>query len=443
MASVVLTYGERLFGQRMMDRLRFLQEAQWWPKEKVATYRDQRLRELVQTAYREVPFYKSLFNGSGVRPGEIQSIADLPNLPVLTKAALRAAPPASLVRATGQRVAHACSSGSTGEPIRIAEDARTAGEYRAAFLLALEWAGFTPGMPHVQTGMNLKRDFPRRLKDVLLRCHYVSAFDLTDDHLDKTLAAMESKGIRFLFGYPGSLYMLARRARTRGWSVPLTSVVTWGDMLFPRYRSEMEEVFSCRVFDTYGVGEGIQVAAQCGHGSTYHVFDTEVIVEFVGEDGGPVEPGQGGRMLLTRLHPGPTPLIRYEVGDIGVRGKDAPCSCGRELSILVAIEGRDTDIVVTPSGNRLIVHFFTGILEYYREVAAFQVVQQEVASVTLRIVPGPGYNERIQARILEDLKVHGADCEIRVELVDAIPLSSNGKRRFVVSRIARAAQDSR
>ncbi len=40
-----------------------------------------------------------------------------------------------------------------------------------------------------------------------------------------------------------------------------------------------------------------------------------------------------------------------------------------------SIQGRSADIVTTPSGNRLIVHFFTGVLEHFSEVDSFQVVQ--------------------------------------------------------------------
>src|SRR5215207_7767921 len=76
----VLPLGDRFVDQRMMRRLRFLREAQWWSPERIATERERRLREVLEVAYREVPFYRSLWQNPG----------DLSSLPLATKAALRA-----------------------------------------------------------------------------------------------------------------------------------------------------------------------------------------------------------------------------------------------------------------------------------------------------------------------------------------------------------------
>ncbi len=120
------------------------------------------------------------------------------------------------------------------------------------------------GAPHLQTGMTPERSRDRIWKDRLLRCHYVAAYDLSDVKLDRSLEEIERYDLKYIFGYPGSLYLLARRAAARGWNRPLRSAVTWGDMLHPHYRREIETAFGTRVFDTYGCGEGFHVAAQCG-----------------------------------------------------------------------------------------------------------------------------------------------------------------------------------
>ena len=53
------------------------------------------------------------------------------------------------------------------------------------------------------------------VKDALLSCHYVSAFDLSDAHLDESLALIERHGIEYVMGYPGSLYYLTARLDPR------------------------------------------------------------------------------------------------------------------------------------------------------------------------------------------------------------------------------------
>ena len=58
--KVLLPLGDRLIGQRMMARLRFLRQAQWWDPERLEEERTRRLRDLLAVAWREVPFYRSL-----------------------------------------------------------------------------------------------------------------------------------------------------------------------------------------------------------------------------------------------------------------------------------------------------------------------------------------------------------------------------------------------
>jgi phenylacetate-CoA ligase len=434
--NVILPAGDVAFGQRMMRRLRFLEEAQWWDHERLQAYRDCLLSSLVAVAYREVPFYRELMDSVSLRPDDIRGPIDLSRLPVVTKEMLRKGYPHLTTRKTGQKTYEARTSGSTGKNFCVLEDPETAGWYRASFLLALEWAGWGIGQRHLQTGMTLDRSLDRKLKDFLLRCHYVSAYDLTDSWLDQSLDALEKHSIEHLWGYPGSLYYLARRAKEKGWTRSLRSIVTWGDTLYPQYRTAIESAFKTRVFDTYGIGEGTHIAAQCGAENTYHIHSLDVVVEYLNNEGLVVPNGTPGNIVITRLHPGPMPLIRYRIGDVGVSGGTRRCECGRTFDILESITGRETDVVITPSGNRLIVHFFTGILEHFPEIDSFQVIQEERGSMLVRVVPTEKFSDQSRMHIIAALEEKGAaGMSIRVEPVPEIPMSSSGKRRFVISKL--------
>ncbi len=435
--EIALPLGDAVFHQGLMKRLRFLEEAQWWSRGQIDAYRRDALRSLIQTAYEEVPFHRERMKQAGIAPGDIQSLQDLRRLPLATKKSMRARYPEGTVRSTGLSTYETRTSGSTGTNFAVTEDALTAGRYRSAFLLSLQWAGWKFGEAHLQNGINLRRSLDRSLKDSLLRCHYLMAYDVSDRYLDEALDLMERKRIAHVWGYPASLYYLARRAIDRGWNVPLKTVVTWGDNLYPHYRQTIEQAFHKTVIDTYGCGEGFQVAAQCGAGSHYHIHALDVIIEYVGDDGHPVKAGEPGNVLITRLHPGPMPLIRYQVGDRAIPSTLESCPCGRHWELMDGIQGRDTDVVLTPAGNRLIVHFFTGILEHFREIDSFQVIQEELASMRVRVTVNPPYEftKSLEMAIQQRLRDHGADLEIIIELVDTIPVTANGKRRFVMSRV--------
>jgi len=433
--NLVLPIGDHLFGQRMMSRLRFLEKAQWWDENRINTFQQKELSKLLKIAYLEVPFYRNLFDTANISPEKIKSTDELLQLPVINKDMLREGYPDQTTRPTGHKTYEASTSGSTGKNFFVMEDAYTAGWYRASFMLSLEWAGWQIGEPHLQTGMTLKRSFDRRLKDRMLGCHYFSSFNLDDTHLDKILEEMDLYKIKHLWGYPASLYYIAKRAIALGWSQPLISTVSWGDSLYPHYRKTIEDAFQTKTFDTYGCAEGIQIAAQCEVGN-YHLHALDAVVEFLDEAGQPVQAGEVGNIVVTRLHPGPMPLIRYAIGDLGVPGGTQTCSCGRGFPLLRSIQGRNADVVLTPSGNRLIVHFFTGILEHFPEIDSFQVEQTEVDRIIVRIVPSSEIPDSLSIRVVNALKEKGAnDLQINIEFVSNIPLPPSGKHRFVISNI--------
>ena len=433
--NFILPLGDRLFGQRMMARLKFLETAQYWPEDRILAKQTKDLQNLIHIAYAEVPFYHDLMNLQGIKPKDIQQPVDLFKLPIVTKDMLRGAYPDRTTRPTGQKTYQASTSGSTGKNFYVMEDADTAGWYRASFMLSLEWAGWQIGDLHLQTGMTLNRSLDRQVKDWLLGCHYFSAYQLDDTHLDVIIEELEQSNIKHLWGYPGSLYFIAKHAKKRGWNRPLISIVSWGDSLYEHYRAEIESAFQTKVCDTYGIAEGVQIAAQCEHGN-YHLHALDAVVEFLDDQGQPVGPGEIGEIVVTRLHPGPMPLIRYAVGDLGVPSGQESCLCGRGFPLMDSIQGRDADLIVTPSGNRLIVHFFTGILEHFPEIDSFQVVQENPYSILVRIQPKTKINENTLNRIRTDLAEKGAsDLVIDFEIVEEIPLPKTGKHRFVINHL--------
>jgi phenylacetate-CoA ligase len=426
--------------QHLLSRLRYLQAAQWWPRERILLEQNRALVELLSLAS-QVPYYQNRFAAKRIDWRDIQSARDLRVLPIADKNSLRAAYPAQVTRKTGFPTAEECSSGSMGEPFRVLEDSVTAGFRRASFLLSLQWAGWHAGEPHMQTGVIADRGWTLWWKDKLLRCSYEPVIDLDDRNLDRMLHRLEQRKIRHLWGYPCGLCALAERAGQRGWRGELRSVVTWGDNLYPQNRRLIESTLGAPVYDTYGCSEGMQIAAQCGHGPWYHVHDLDTIIELLDDEGQPVPDGVPGRVLLTRLYAGAMPLIRYEVGDLAVRSTAAGCSCGRELALLDRIDGRDTDFVVGADGTRFVGHFFALVVESFAEIVRYQVVQTHRDRVVVRIVTGqdlPGIETALASRLAENgLRGLKIDVEHVTSIHDPVP----GKRRFVISEIDQQARN--
>ena len=101
-----------------MQRLALLEQAQWWPRERLHAKRDELLRTLVEVAYREVPLYHELMSRAHVTPADIH-IQTLHKFPIVTKDMIRAHFPSRATRQTGQKTYDSRSSGSTVRPFCV------------------------------------------------------------------------------------------------------------------------------------------------------------------------------------------------------------------------------------------------------------------------------------------------------------------------------------
>jgi phenylacetate-CoA ligase len=432
--NFLLPLGDLLANQTVMRHLRYYESSQYWPRERIQAEQDALLRQLVVTAYRGCSFYRELYDRTGIRPGDIRGYGDLHRLPMTDKLMLRAAYPDGLRLPTRHARHEYSTSGSTGLPFTVLLDDDTMSRARALMLLRTIYAGWTFGEPVFQTGMAVARGRLKALKDRCLLVTYRSAYDLSPSILDEYLEVIDRRRLEFLTGYAQSIYLLAERARQVGFNRRLRAAVTWGSNLLPQFRTAIQDAFGCATFDSYGVGEGMQIAAQSVHSGNYlHQFCLHVAAEIV-QNGQPVPDGVRGEIVLTRLNPGAMPLIRYRIGDVGRAATETIDTGGINLPLWAGVDGRISDIIVTPRGNQLIVEFFFGIFQYAPTIRLFQVVQTARDTLQVKIVTTAEYEPTHWDSVAHAIQEKGdPELKIEVEVVPDIPVEMSGKRRFIVS----------
>jgi phenylacetate-CoA ligase len=354
----------------------------------------------------------------------------LKKFPILTKDILKNQTDLIL---TGSQEALICNStsGSTGVQTNIYINKQEQSLIRALQTNWWRWAGYFMGEPIFQTGLATHRSFEKRLKDFFFRTHYQFAFGLTVDNTHRGLD-WARKTIPFLGGYASSLFVLSELAENKG--IKMKSAVSWGDKLFDHYRKNIERVFECKVFETYGTGEGLMLGAQKDLEFLY-IMDPYFIVEILNDEGNEVEDGEIGHVVVTSLIHKAMPLIRYKVGDLAVKLPRNQYPKERELglSLFQKIIGRETDIVETPLGKKLIVHSFTGVFEYNPEIKQFQVIQRTKDLLTIRYIPGVNFEPAVLERIKNQLDTLAEESlNIDFVRVDEILPSKSGKPQIVI-----------
>lgn len=427
----LLPIGDLLMGGRYMANINVLRRCIGEGEKSIRHYRNERIKAVLSAATAYSPYYGQMAIEKCEDPEEW-----LRRFPILDKAIILQEKDRLLTRQKAGLIKNS-TSGSTGVQTEVWVSKKEQSAYRAAQTLWWEWAGYRIGYPILQTGLATSRSWEKKVKDFLFRTYYLFAFGLQQEQVKAALHWAGSKNA-VLGGYASSLYVLSQIAEESNFSTGFKTAISWGDKLFDHYRKNIERVFGCRVYETYGTGEGLMIAAQKDLPYMY-IMEPCIYLELLDEQGNAVQDGEIGQVVVTSLIHEAMPLIRYKPGDLAIRLPVEQYPSHRELCLplLQRVIGRETDLVKTPSGKRLIVHSFTGVLEYFPEIRQFCVIQDSLEGVTIEYIPGEGYSDIVLVRVREQLgQLIGEPFGLYFKEVKEIPPTPSGKPQIIISRIA-------
>ena len=106
----------------------------------------ERLQETLRRVYDIVPHYRQAFDAAGVRPDDVETLADLARFPFATKEDLRANYPFGLLAVPREDLVRVhASSGTTGRPTVVGYTQRDIDTWAEVVARSLEAAGLPPG----------------------------------------------------------------------------------------------------------------------------------------------------------------------------------------------------------------------------------------------------------------------------------------------------------
>ncbi len=436
---LALPAGDLIFGSDVMKNLRMWRKICLLNSDELKSLQRQNLHRLLAHASKNVPFYKEFAHHRDEDP-----YLWIKEFPIVKKEDINRHIEEMVSERLNQRdLIRVQTSGSSGVQGQVLISKKEQSINRAIQILWWEWTGWWLGKPIVQTGMTIKRGLLKSIKDLLLKTEYYNAFGLSDKDSKTLLTKRRSGKYYHLAGYASSLYVLAKIANESGLNnIRFDAAISWGDKMFDHYRKEIKSAFGCRVFDTYACSEGLMVGAQfdCEY---YYILSPHVYLELVDSSGQPVQDGCLGYVIGTRLDGFSMPLIRYYTGDLAVKLPISQYPSGLKLGfpLLQKIIGRDTDIIYTQSGKYMIVHFFTGIFEFYPQIQQFQVIQRSIDAIEIDYIPSKEFRKEILAeiecRIISNL---GEYISILWKQVALIEPTSSGKPQIVKSFIGEQYQ---
>ena len=417
--------------QTQFDSVETIQRRQW-----------EQIADLIQHAYKTTQFWRLRFEAVRLNPSDIQSFDDFRRIPILTKNDLRTSLD-EMISDKHDRAAllGAKTSGSTGVSVEVFQDDARRQHGRACTLRSDEWSGWKRGERVAMIWGNpeyLKYGWRGKLRNRLLeRATYLDTLKMDRDNMASFAAALRQRPPSLLFGHAHSLYLFAEYIRSTGEpGVRPNGIISSAMVLHDWERRVIENVFQCSVTNRYGCEEVGLIACQCEKHQGLHINADSLYVEILRPDGTPTEPGEPGIILITDLINRAMPMIRYQIGDMGVLS-DQDCPCGRGLPLLEKIEGRIADYVVTPRGELISgISLTENFAVLVQGIAQLQIVQEEIDRFVFRIVKGPEFGPGClhQIRLLVTERF-GNDVRYECEFVEHIPQEPSGKYRFCISKV--------
>jgi phenylacetate-CoA ligase len=422
-----------------------------WSAGQLAAFQRDRLRALLARAIECSPFHAERLRG--VDPSRFE-LADLPRLPVMTKAQMMADfNGATTDRRLTRELVEQHLAGSTTEPSlllgeyvcllsggstglrglvvqRVSEYADFVASIMRRFMAAAIASGGPPpegmvigmvgaGSPVHSSGLAAATAVGPPIRMIPAPATMPTA---------KIVRRLNAAQPPALMAYAAKLAELAREQREGRLRLRLRTVVSHSEALSPAERTAVGDAFGVPVIDLFVSTEGLVGHSDPGQPVFTFASDT-CIAECTDEAGQPVPAGvTSSKVLVTNLHNLTQPLIRYELTD-----RFTPAWGGDGGFLRASVEGRSDDLFRYAEAS---VHPFVlgAVLLSTSAIREFQVRQTERGADVAAVIDGDLDQAAVTAALEQSLRQAGLPGpQVWIRRVEALDRDAmTGKaRRFI------------
>ncbi|MDH3328482.1 MAG: phenylacetate--CoA ligase [Desulfobulbaceae bacterium] len=428
-----------------------VEEIESLPRSGLESIQLKRLQKLVARVYDRVKPYREKMDTAGVKPADIQSLADLRKLPFTTKDDLRDNYPFGLFTVPMEEIVRVhASSGTTGKPTVVGYTADDITTWADVMGRCLAMGGVTRSdMIHNAYGYGLFTGG--------LGAHYgaervgATVIPVSGGNTKRQITIMRDFGSTVLLSTPSYALNLADALADVGVTpdqLKLRVGIHGAEPWSLNMREEVERKLGIRALDIYGLSEviGPGVSMECPESERgMHVLEDHFLPEIVDpETFEPLPPGEPGELVFTTLTKVAFPIIRYRTKDLS-RLYIEQCRCGRTLVRMEKVTGRTDDMLIIRGVNVFpsqVEHVLMGIegvephyqIEVNREgnldtMDVLVEVSDTVFHDEVKVLEG--LTRKIQAEIKDLL---GVTCSVKLVEPRTIKRSEGKAQRVIDNR---------
>jgi phenylacetate-CoA ligase len=344
------------------------------PHKKRLEYLNQKLRGIIQYAYKNSVAFKNRMGSAGLKPKDIQTTKDLEKIPITKKA--------DLVELQKKNPPFGGFEGvPTDELRRIFISPGPIFEPGEKEYSELGWAqgmyagGFRPGDIAINTFSYHMVPFALHMVDNSLDRIGCISIPTGVGNTEQQINILKNLKANGFCGTPSFLLNIAEKAQEMGFDLKKDLNLKVGfvaaEMLSESLRSKLEEKFGMTIRQTYGTADIGCLGYECIKKNGMHIPDDKIVEIVDPETGKQLGPGKTGEIVATTFNK-VYPLIRFGTGDLSILA-ETPCPCGRTSSRLIKILGRADQLTKV---RGLFVHpgQVDEVVSRYPQIAKYQVV---------------------------------------------------------------------
>lgn len=427
-------------GSHRLQYLKELNTTQWLTPEMLCQRQWTRTQDIVRYAFNHCPYYRERFADNGF--GRVlRDQSDFRRLPILTKDDIRKNGDALLSDDfPHDKLIQAKTGGSTGTALTVYFDESCQEMRNAAAIRSNAWAGWDIGMKVAAIWGNppVATTFKEKLRALLLdRFIYLDTMNINKESVREFVINWRRERPQIIFGHAHSIYILANFLRDMYIDdLRPVGIVATSMMLLRPERRVIEQVFGCPVTDRYGCEEVGLIACECEQHNGLHLNSDHLVVEFLRDDGSIANPGEEANIVVTDLINRGMPLIRYQVGDLGVPSGQT-CTCGRGLPLMERVTGRQADFLKRLDGSLVAgISLVERTLTAIPGIRQMQLVQSELNKLIVKLVTSVPFDEHSERRLRSELEsVFGMGVQIQLLQVQALDQTRSGKYRLAICNV--------
>lgn len=310
----------------------------------------ERLKNIVNSVYNNVRFYRDKMDILKLKPSDIKSISDIVKLPFTEKDDLRDTYPYGLLAVDKKEIVrfHA-SSGTTGKMTVVGYTQHDIDIWAEAMARSLTCAGVTKDSTvHVAYGYGMFTGG--------LGVHYgaekigATVLPVSSGNTKRQIMLLKDLQATTLCCTPSYAAYLSDAIKELGYKIEdfsLKSGVFGAEPWTLEMRKNIEKDLNLKAYDIYGLSEisGPAVSMECGEQNGLHVWEDFFYPEILDDDMNPVGNNVKGELVFTTLHKQGMPLLRYRTKDICSLDKSL-CECGRTHVRMGKLMGRKDDMLI-------------------------------------------------------------------------------------------------